>query len=371
MVQSWFKSHRYLRIAMRAARHRTLCRRRGVGTAALAAVILACWTSAYARVVVDSAGRSVEIPDGVERVQAAGPPASVLLYVLAPEKFIGWVRKPRPAELPFLNPVVRNLPEIGRLTGRGDTANLEAVIKAKPDVIIDFGSVNPTYVSLADRVQNQTGIPYLLVDGRFAYTVAGLRLVGDVIDVQPRAQQLAAKAAEILSETDQIAAAVSTPERPRVYLARQANGLQTGNRGSINTEIIERAGGINVVEGGRETGGLVNVSLESVIVWNPDTIITVDANFYDSVRSNPGWLDVAAVKEDRVFLSPNLPYGWTDEPPSVNRLLGLQWLGRLFFPQRFSHDMRMVTRDFYKLFYQVELNDADVDAVLRGARRNK
>jgi iron complex transport system substrate-binding protein len=223
-------------------------------------------------------------------------------------------------------------------------------------------------VSLADRVQDQTGIPYLLVDGRLANTVAGLRLVGGVIGAEERAQQLAAKAAEILSETDRIAVAVSTPERPRVYLARQATGLQTGNRGSINTEIIERAGGINVVEGGREAGGLLNVSLESVIVWNPDTIITVDANFYDSVRSNPGWLDVAAVKEDGVFLSPNLPYGWIDEPPSVNRLLGLQWLVRLFFPQHFSDDMRTVTRDFYKLFYQVELNETDIDAVLRGAR---
>src|SRR5262249_7931282 len=150
-----------------------------------------------ARVVVDSGGRSVEIPDRVERIQAAGPPASVLLYVLAPEKLIGWVRKPRAAELPFLNPVVRKLPEIGRLTGRGDTSNLEVLLKAKPDVIIDFGSATPTYVSLADRVQTQTGIPYLLIDGRLANTVAGLRLVGEFIGVEQRAQQLAARVAEI------------------------------------------------------------------------------------------------------------------------------------------------------------------------------
>jgi iron complex transport system substrate-binding protein len=83
--------------------------------------------------------------------------------------------------------------------------------------------------------------------------------------------------------------------------------------------------------------------------------------------SGPGWRDVAAVREGRVFLSPNLPYGWIDEPPSLNRLLGLQWLVRLFFPPHFGDDMRRVTRDFYQLFYQVELNEADIDAVLRGA----
>jgi hypothetical protein len=82
------------------------------------------------------------VPDRIERVMAAGPPASVLLYMLAPEKVIGWVIKPRGAMLPYLLPSVRDLPEIGRLTGRGGTASLEAVMAAKPDVIVDFGSVN-------------------------------------------------------------------------------------------------------------------------------------------------------------------------------------------------------------------------------------
>ncbi|MFZ0841546.1 MAG: iron ABC transporter substrate-binding protein, partial [Xanthobacteraceae bacterium] len=118
----------------------------------------------------------------------------MLLYVLAPEKLIGWVRKPSPAELEFLNPKVRQLPEIGRLTGRGDTANLEVVIKAKPDVIIDFGTVNPTYVSLADRVQAQTGIPYLLIDGRLASTAASMKLVGNILGVDVRANALADQA---------------------------------------------------------------------------------------------------------------------------------------------------------------------------------
>ncbi len=323
---------------------------------------------ADARVVTDSAGRSVTVPDHIERVQAAGPPATVLLYVLAPEKLVGWVRKPSAAELEFLNPKVRELPEIGRLTGRGDTANLEVVIKAKPDLIVDFGTVNPTYVSLADRVQAQTGIPYLLIDGRFANTVASTKLVGNILGVDTRAGALADKASEIMREAEQTVAAVPEAQRPRVYLARQANGLQTGNRGSINTEIIERAGGINVVTGGREGGGLFNVSPEQVIAWNPNTIITVDANFYGTVHSTPAWSDVAAVKDNRVFLSPDLPYGWIDEPPSLNRLLGLQWLVRLFYPQRFDGDMRALTRDFYKQFYQADLSDTQLDRLLAGTQ---
>jgi iron complex transport system substrate-binding protein len=106
--------------------------------------------TANARDVVDSAGRKVEVPDRIERVIAAGPPASVLVTVLAPEKLIGWNRKPPPEELPYLPPVTRQLPEIGRLTGRGGTMNLEVVVAAKPDLIVDFG-VGIGHLRLARR----------------------------------------------------------------------------------------------------------------------------------------------------------------------------------------------------------------------------
>src|SRR5215469_4015773 len=68
---------------------------------------------AEARTITDSAGRIVEIPDHITRVLAAGPPAAVLLYVLAPQEMIGWVKAPRDAEKPYLLPSVRDLPELG------------------------------------------------------------------------------------------------------------------------------------------------------------------------------------------------------------------------------------------------------------------
>ena len=318
--------------------------------------------------MVDSAGRKVEVPERIERVMAAGPPASVLIYMLAPQKMIGWVIKPRDAVLPYLLPAVRDLPEIGRLTGRGGTASLEAVMAAKPDVIVDFGSINPTYVSLADRVQSQTGIPYLLIDGKLSSTAASVRLLGSIIGVEARAERLAARTQEILDGIDKVSRAVPDGQRPRVYLARRADGLESGNRGSINTEIIERAGGLNVVDANRERGGLVIVSLEQVLAWNPDTIITTDRNVPAEIKAAAAWSNVEAVRRGRTFLSPALPYGWIDEPPSLNRLLGLEWLGNLFFPDRYKIDIRAEARDFYKLFYQAELTDSQLDRLLAGAK---
>jgi iron complex transport system substrate-binding protein len=120
------------------------------------------------RSITDSAGRNIEIHHRISRVMAAGPPGSILLYTLAPEKMIGWVRTPTPAEKAFFKETVRELPEYGRLTGRGGTA--KNVLRFEPDLIIDIGSVGPTYVSLANNVQEQTKIPYVLLDGSFTKT---------------------------------------------------------------------------------------------------------------------------------------------------------------------------------------------------------
>lgn len=96
------------------------------------------------RRITDATGRSIALPSKVERVFAAGPPASVLIFALAPDKPIGWPRAPHPDEVPFLPERAAALPALGRLTGRGNTANVEVVMRAKPDVIIDIGSTPAT-----------------------------------------------------------------------------------------------------------------------------------------------------------------------------------------------------------------------------------
>ena len=103
---------------------------------------------------------------------------------------------------------------------------------AKPDLIVDFGSISDTYISLADRVQSQTAIPYLLIDGRFAHMQAAVRLLGGILGVTQRADQLAGRMEDILHDVDRVTASIPREARPRVYLARGTRGLETGNRGS-------------------------------------------------------------------------------------------------------------------------------------------
>jgi len=195
-----------------------------------------------------------------------------------------------------------------------------------------------------------------------------VQLLGGILGVGQRAQALARRMEEILRDVDRVTASIPAEGRPRVYLARGGRGLETGNRGSINTEIIERAGATNVVDGGLERGGLYNVSLEQVVAWNPDTIVTVDPGVAQYIRSDASWSQIEAVRRGRVYLSPRLPYGWIDAPPSLNRLVGLQYMARLLYPDRFSDDVRDVARGFYRQFYQVDLSEPELDKVLDGAQ---
>jgi iron complex transport system substrate-binding protein len=298
----------------------------------------------------------------------AGPPASTVLYVLAPEKMIGWTVAPRPNEREFLQSATRDLPELGRLTGRGDTANVEVVLKEKPDLIFDFGTVSPTFVSLAERVQQQTGIPYLLFNGRLDQTAASLRALGNVLGVAERAETIARYVEETERQLDERLKDIPASARKRVYLARAPNGLETGLQGSINTEIIKRAGGINVAERGAGRGGIANVSIEQVIAWAPDTIITWDPIFFAHVYDDPAWATVPAVANKRVFQAPRLPFGWIDAPPSINRTIGLRWIAGLLYPEKFPEDIRATARDFIKLFYQADVTDAQLDRILAGAQ---
>jgi iron complex transport system substrate-binding protein len=163
---------------------------------------------------------------------------------------------------------------------------------------------------------------------------------------------------------DQRLASIPPSARHRVYLARQGNGLETGLTGSINTEIIERAGGTNVAERGSGRAGLATVSMEQVLAWAPDTIMTMDTNFFGSVFTNAVWAPVPAVAAHRVYLAPRLPFGWIDQPPSINRTIGLRWTAHLLYPDQFPEDIHVTARNFIQLFYQTEPDDAAIDRIL-------
>jgi len=310
--------------------------------------------------VVDATGREIKPPAKVERVYAAGPPASMLVFAVAPDKLLGWTRAFRPNEAEFLEPRYAALPELGRLTGRGNTANVEVLLKARTDVIVDAGSTSDTFASLATQVQQQTGIPYALFDGRIEAMPAALRVLGRLIGEEARGGELASWYEKELADAKQRIARAKT--RPRVYYGRGPAGLQTGGKGSINVEILDFLGAGNVAEEARP--GLTTVPIEQILLWNPEVILTTDPDFWKLAWQDPRWRAVAAVEKKQVYLAPHLPFGWFDFPPGPNRLLGIWWAGKILYPASFDVDLRSKVVEFHRRFYHREPTAAQLDALL-------
>ncbi len=301
------------------------------------------------------------------RLFAAGPPAGVLLACLAPERLLGWPMSLSDAARSWLPAAARDKPLLGRLAGRGSTVSLETLLRLKPDLVIDAGTVDETHASTARRVAEQTGLPYALVDGRLADSAAQLRQVGRLLGLDARGEALAAFADEALADAARLAPADGG--RPSVYLARGADGLETASAGAINAEIIEAAGGRNVAVGGRP--GVARVSMEQVLGWAPDWVLTQDRNFHRLAQTDAVWRTLRAVREGRLLLAPALPFGWLDGPPSVNRLPGVKWLaaslrrgqgGARDALQQMSGDARR----FYRLFYDVTPSPETIQGWLDG-----
>ena len=114
-----------------------------------------------------------------------------------------------------------------------------------------------------------------------------------------------------------------------VYYARGPRGLETGLGGSLNVETIELVA--QNVAGGTH-GRLAYVSIEQVLLWNLDVVITIYQDFAANLSSDPAWVH-------RVHLSPKLPFGWVDSPPTVNRLIELWWLAKILYPDLLPEDI--------------------------------
>jgi iron complex transport system substrate-binding protein len=336
-------------------------RRSVLALGAACATLVARHARAHARRFTDDTGREIVVPERPARVFAAGPPASVAVFALAPRTLLGWPRALRGAEAEFLPVFARDLPETGRLTGRGDTTNLETLIDLQPDLIVDVGSVTRTTIDLATRIQERTGIPYILLGGRFAETPAMLRRLGEILGVPAQGAELAAYAGSIQDPIAARAAAMPATARRRVYYGRGPQGLETGGPGSINVEILEFSGLANVAAG---PPSLFNVSPEQLLAWDPEHLILLDPSLRRRLAGHPVWAALSAVRAGRVHVPPSLPFGWIDFPPGLNRLAGLLWIEHAIFARGDAAEFRAAVREFFARVHHVELDAAAIERLL-------
>ncbi|HZW14744.1 MAG TPA: hypothetical protein VFF66_00675 [Brevundimonas sp.] len=250
-------------------------------------------------------------------VVAAGQPAALLIWAVARERLAGWPRKPGASALAALPALAATLPETGALASGGRPATPEAIAALKPRLVIDYGDADPEHQDLARRMQARLGVDWRLIDGALPRIPDAFREAGGLLDAVARAGPLADAAAEVIDGWRR------APAGPAFYYARGQDGLETGFRGALATEVLEGAGWTNVAVGSRHIG---RVTREQVAAWDPEAVVTLDPAFARSAANDPVWRRRRGGGRRRLLLLPATPFGWIDRPPSVNRLLGCAWL---------------------------------------------
>lgn len=319
--------------------------------------------------ITDDAGRKVTIPGKINKVYYTSPVGNIIVYVLAPEKMAGWTMELSDKAKKFILPQYRDLPYLGGVQMNAKI-NTEELAKADPDIILNVGTepANDKSISESDKLQQQLNIPVVFVNGGIDNTEKTLTFIGKLLGAEDRAQEINDYCQNTLNEVTKITQAVPESQRARVYYAEGPKGLATEPSGSSHAELLNILNITNVAQVNQAgMGGMSNVSMEQVLNWNPDVILawcTDRGGAYNLILSSPDWKTINAVKNKKVYEIPNDPFNWFDRPPSISRFIGLKWLTATLYPDQYKIDLVKETKDFYKLFYHVDITDADAQALL-------
>lgn len=287
---------------------------------AVASCLLICLfstTSASAastRTLVDQLGRTVTLPQKVERIIPLGGAARFVVYLQAFDLVVGVeameARQPPSAGRPYniaIRKLAEKLPVVGE--GRQKPVNPEAIIALRPDLLI---------TAEADRVQADhlarlTGVPVLALDyGGWGVlqpdkSKQALKLLGTALNRTKRAQQLI----DFFSlQEQQLKARIKQPSRKQVYIGAVS---QRGNHGITSTDAdyfpLLAAQGVNLArQPGRQ--GHLYIDKEQLLSWNPSIILLDAAGVRlvqeDYNRNSGFYKQLAAVQNNQVFVT--LPY---------------------------------------------------------------
>ena len=320
------------------------------------------------RIITDSAGREVEIPSEITKIAPSGPLAQIVLYTVSPDKLAGLAADFSDEAKQYIDEKYWGLPKFGQFYGKNASLNMEALIAEAPDVIIDIGEAKKTVKEDMDALQEQLNIPVIFVEATLPTMADAYEMLGDITGEKEQAGKLADYCRAEIGKADQNAAAIADADRKSVYFGLGEDGLHTNAKGSIHADVIDRIGAVNAADvEAVSSGGGSEVSFEQVLLWNPDLIIVDSQKLYDTLTADPMWQELDAVKNGKIFKIPTAPYSFMSSPPSVNRMIGIEWLGSLVYPEIYTSDIREEVKNFYQLFYHIDVTDEKLEAILKGA----
>lgn len=327
--------------------------------------------TAETREITDMAGRKVTVPtaENIESVFSAGPVAAIFLYMVVPDKLLGWNYELNDVEKSIILDKYQDLPNFGM----GDAVNYEAVIAANPTIAINSGKINDTMVSDCDALSESLGIPVVAVDNELNNSAEAFRFMGELLGVEDHAEELAQYAEQVFTDINALS---DIPEEKKVsvYFGNGEDSLETAPRGSQHAQILDAINAVNVADLELGDGSRVQISAEQLLAWDPDVIVVngepkadkSGSSAAEDILSNPDYASLKAVQDQKVYGTPNVPFSWVDRPAGPNRLIGMRWFSALIYPEYIKCDINEEIHKFFDLFYHVDLSDEQLENVLKG-----
>ncbi|QJT83086.1 ABC transporter substrate-binding protein [Kosakonia sp. MUSA4] len=339
-------------------------------SALILGTVLAC-TSLFAhadRTITDQLGRQVTLPDHITRaVVLQHQTLNLLVQLHAADDVVGvlssWKKQLGPEFARFM-PGIEKLPTPGDLT----QVNIESLLALHPQVVF---IANYAPADMIQQIQ-QAGIPVVAVslrqdaegeknkmnptmaDEENAYNEGlkqGIRLIAEVVDRKQQAEALIDYTFSARAKFNAPVANIAEADKVRVYMANP--DLNTYGSGKYTGLMMEHAGAKNVaaatIKGARQ------VSLEQVIQWNPQVIFVQDRypEVVKAIENDPGWKNIDAVKNHRVWLMPEYAKAWGYPMPEA-LAIGELWMAKKLYPARYANvNVDAQAQDYYQRFYRV------------------
>jgi iron complex transport system substrate-binding protein len=256
-------------------------------------------------------------------------------------------------------PVMSTKPSIG---GSG-SPDIEAILSIEPDIVLTYIPYTP-YELLEDKLPEHIAVLRMGCVGiGKRYWLEGVEAVreeaikfGYIFDARDEAERYLEWHDRYVNEILKRVSEIPDDERPRVFV-ESSGGTQLSRTGIGEGHpahgLCVMAGGINIASGhlpissGSEYG---DIETEWILAQNPEVILgramsfsggvvvrpfELDDNtplkaYYDEIRGLPGFENVAAVKNDRVYIITN-GYAITPNYPSA-----LATIAKWFYPDLFD-----------------------------------
>ena len=327
--------------------------------------------TAETREITDMAGRKVTVPtaENIKSVFSTGPVAAIFLYMVAPDKLLGWNYELNDVEKSIILDKYQDLSNFGM----GDAVNYEAVIAANPTIAINSGKINDAMVSDCDALSESLGIPVVAVDNELNNSAEAFRFMGELLGVEDHAEELAQYAEQVFTDINALS---DIPEEKKVsvYFGNGEDSLETAPRGSQHAQILDVINAVNVADLELGDGSRVQISAEQLLAWDPNVIVVngepkadkSGSSAAEDILSNPDYASLKAVQDQKVYGTPNAPFSWVDRPAGPNRLIGMRWFSALIYPEYIKCDINEEIHKFFDLFYHVDLSDEQLENVLKG-----